>query len=189
MDKEQRRQAEYSKPYLALKSKPTAKDIPKILKIDKTLRYNYGKDYADAKAGKGEYTLSGIKESILSQAKDNWKEAQILKKGGAEGVVKSKGKADLRDAKAYVKSYGSLKKGSKEARSVLDDGDSSHGQMWRHHRRDLKDAQDTIAKSKQGSAQARTSRVPKGLKGIADKMKGDGKSGWVTINGTAINLG
>lgn len=186
MDKEQRRQAEYSKPYMALKSRPTAKDIPKILKIDKTIQHNYGKRYADAVAGKGMYTLSGVKESILSQARDNWKEAQILKKGGAEGVVKSQASADLKDAKRYVKEYGGLKKGSKEARKVLDDGDSSHGKLWRSHQRDLKEALKTI---RQSDGQAKTSKVPKGLKGIADKMRDRGKSGWVTINGMHINLG
>ena len=196
--KEVRRRANLSKPYLAFKSKPTAADIPKILKIDSTLRHNYGSDFKLASKGKGMMTLSGVKSSILEQARDSWKEAQTYKKAGGEGVMKkieTTGKSnDTKSAKAYIKATEGMSK--KQLIKHLDDGDSSKKQLLRRHKIDLADAKKTLGK--QGNAQAKTANVPKGgnrsiggksISKIASEMKSRGKEGWVTIGGAKINLG
>ena len=189
------------KQFSGMKKPPT--DVKGILKATPSgERYIVREQIRDAKAADKDPEAQGwektktVMKDLISGTKKDFAEYKKLESQGEKKVQElgsrkdsRKANKELSDAHRYVKSHGNLKKGSKQARELLDDGDSSQRKLWRGHRQDLKAAQETIAKSKQGSGQTKTGRVPKGLKGIADKMKGDGKSGWVTINGTAINLG
>jgi hypothetical protein len=160
------------------------------------LRFNYEDDYKDPD---GEYSKSWIKREVTRQAKENFKEAKKAASRGELAGDKTFAKARdakvnkeaIRDAKRYIKNTEGLSK--KQLLKRLDDGDSSKSQLLRMHRRELREAKKTLSSSQKTDAQSKTAKVPKGrnpgLQKIADKMKANGREGWVTINGNRILLG
>ena len=178
--------------------------IDKIIKIDSTIRHIYGSDYKAALSGKGMYDAAWLKREIIRQASGNLRDAKKAKARGElsgdkafkEARSKRVDKEAIRSAKKYIQVHGNLKKGSAEARASLDDGDSSHGELWRQHTKALKEAKQTLGQK--SDAQSKTAKVSKGgsrsiggksISKIAQSMKDSGKSGWVTIGGAKINLG
>ena len=141
----------------------------------------------------------------LSQAVAEYKSSPD-KKAKLPSQVKEEKKQNasaVRTAKAYVKKWGdvtSLK--HPKAQAMLkrefdfEPGSDSKRGLFKEHQKVLKDYSERIKQSGQKTdAQAKTAKVPKSsrvpsrLKGIADKMRDNGKTGWVTINGMHINLG
>ena len=53
-------------------------------------------------------------------------------------------KSQINEAKSYIDSFGHLKRGTPEARKSLDNGDDSHARLWKSHRSQLADAQETL---------------------------------------------
>jgi hypothetical protein len=148
---------------------------------------------------------------IRHNAQNEFEESRALKgvlTTGKAQVVRANSTRDkeIAEAKGYIKSYGHLKRGTPETKKALDNGDNNQKDLWRFHKQDLERARETLkkygiedgsskskSKAQKTDAQAKTAKVPKGrnpgLKKIADKMKADGKVGWVTINGNRIFLG
>ena len=56
-------------------------------------------------------------------------------------------KEEIKQAEEYVADKGHLKRGSKEARERLDNGDDSHSKLWSHHKADLQSAKETLKKA------------------------------------------
>ena len=55
--------------------------------------------------------------------------------------------SQINQAKAYIDSYGHLKRGTSEARQRLDNGDDSHARLWKSHRSELADAKETLKRA------------------------------------------
>ncbi len=173
-------------------------NMEELFKADSSIKYNYEREYRKyQKTGETVTNWKYVEQHHRSRVGKEWEKAKELAKAGSLKNIKTASAAinsinnaqELKDAKAYIKKFGHLKKGTEETKKALDNGDDSQKKLWRFHKQDLKAAQELVSKSQKTDAQSKTAKVPKALRGIADKMRDKGKGGWVTINGTPVFLG